>query len=64
VRQPSDKSPEPPGGRAAERLREFRRQRDPQDQAAADDKQVDSGPDDTQGQATPGRVQQEYRNTK
>ena len=41
MRNPEDKSPEPPGGRAAERLREFKKQRIPQDQPAEED--PDSG---------------------
>jgi hypothetical protein len=31
MKLPDDKQPEPEGGRAAERLREFKRQRSPQD---------------------------------
>ena len=53
MRSPSDKSPDPPGGRAAERLREFRKARFPEDKTAtedkiAEDKKADPGADDTQ----------------
>ena len=51
MRKPDDKSPEPPGGRAAERLREFRRQRVPEDHVATEDIPVDSKTDNTQRNA-------------
>jgi len=48
LRKPDDKSPEPPGGRAAERLREFWKQRVPDDQAEdqAEENKPDSWSDD------------------
>ena len=35
MRRPGDDTPEPPGGRAAERLRDFLRERMPEEQADA-----------------------------
>jgi hypothetical protein len=37
MRTPGDDTPEPPGGRAAERLRDFLRERAPADQQPEDD---------------------------
>jgi hypothetical protein len=36
MRRPGDNSPDPPGGRALERLREFQRQHDPVDSSEQD----------------------------
>ena len=42
MRRPGDKEPEPKGGRAAERLRQFREQRLPRDKAEDGESQGES----------------------
>jgi hypothetical protein len=43
VRRPGDKTPEPPGGRAAERLRMFEQARRPSEPDARKDKERSKG---------------------
>ncbi len=46
TKRPGDENPEPPGGRAAERLRDFISQRFPGEAALPDEIDTDQGSDD------------------